>query len=50
MVDGGEGLGALNRDNLTVIDRLLAPDFKLFVPPYLGEGRNSRDTKASDSL
>ena len=29
---------ALNRGNLAVVDQILAPDFKLFVPPSLGEG------------
>lgn len=29
---------AFNRGNLAVVDQILAPEFKLFVPPSLGEG------------
>jgi steroid delta-isomerase-like uncharacterized protein len=29
---------ALNAGNLQVVDQILAPDFKLFVPPSLGDG------------
>ena len=29
---------ALNRGNLEVVDRIIADDFRLFVPPSLGDG------------